>query len=149
MIRWAQFLVVWLLVLAVPAQGAAAATMAFCGPAHHGVEKLIASEQGALAGHHRSASNGQAHHHPAADVADVADAVQTASMDESASGGLVPADPHKCSACAACCLAGAILGAMPRVAAAEAGPTSFDAVVTGVPRFTTGGPDRPPRAVLA
>ncbi len=139
-------LLVWLLVLAVPAQGAAAATMAFCAPTHHGVEKVIASEQGAMAGHLHSASGDQAHHHLAADVADV---VQTSSTDEAASAGLTPADPHKCSACAACCLAGAILGAMPRVAAAEAGPTSFDAVVTSVPRFTTGGPDRPPRVVLA
>lgn len=139
-------LLVWLLVLAVPAQGAAAATMAFCGPSHHGVEKVIASEHGAMVGHLHGISDVQAHHHPAAELADV---VQTASMDESAAPGLTPADAHKCSACAACCLAGALLGAMPRVVAAEVGPTSFDVVVTSVPRFTTGGPDRPPRVVLA
>jgi len=48
-------LLIWLLVLAVPAQGAAAATMAFCGPNHHGGESTST--------HSETSSNASEHSH--------------------------------------------------------------------------------------
>ena len=43
-------LLIWLLALAIPAQGAAASTMAFCGAGHHG-GTAAATADDAAAGH--------------------------------------------------------------------------------------------------
>ena len=118
-------LLLWLLVLAVPAQGMAAAAMVFCGPNHH-----AGGGQGTQH-HHADAQAGQ--ESPAADA-------------DAAPRKLVHADPHKCSACASCCSAAAILNSAPVVPAPEVSSTEFVAVVPTVDPFVAGGPDRPPRA---
>ncbi len=61
----------------------------------------------------------------------------------------IQADHHKCSACASCCSASAILCTVLSVPTPEVSPTVFIAVVHSVGAFTTEGPDRPPRIVLA
>jgi hypothetical protein len=141
----------WLLVLAVPAQGAAAATMAFCGPDHHGGAPAIHSHEGTAAApaphHHGEAASGHAgtgkHTMPA-----------QAHDDGSASGPAATAtqlpdvDQQKCSACASCCSVGAIVSTVVTIAVPAGSPTVFDAVVPTVDPFAVGGPDRPPRIVL-
>jgi hypothetical protein len=141
-------LLIWLLVLAVPAQGAAAATMAFCGPNHHGGGAAAQMQTAAPAGHaHQDDAAAQGHEHPQA--AALADEEPAASAVSSASAKVGDAGTHKCSACASCCSVGAILNSVPVVLAPVFTPTVFSAVVPSVDAFAADGPDRPPRLVLA
>jgi hypothetical protein len=159
-------LLIWLLVLTVPAQGVAAATMAFCGPDHHGGEaaavRLIAGSSADLV-----AAQGQGHvHAQAADGATARHAHHdhhamgsSAGGDGDGADGQAPAladhgashdsSAHKCSACASCCSVGAILNSVLDVPAPALVPTVFSAVVPVVVAFAADGPDRPPRRVLA
>ena len=59
------------------------------------------------------------------------------------------ADSHKCSVCASCCSAGAILNPLPHMPEPEIATTVFAAVPAAVDVFAVDGPDRPPRALLA
>ena len=141
-------LLIWLLVLAVPAQGASAATMAFCGPNHHG---------GGAAAQVRAAAPGNHAHHgfsaPTDDehpqVASQADEDASTSATSVASAKVSHASKHKCSACASCCSVGAILSSVLAVPAPVFTPTVFSAVVPSVDTLAADGPDRPPRLVLA
>lgn len=130
-------LLIWLLVLSVPAQGAAAVTMAFCSPHHHGVAQASRSQPSGPTAH--------AHHGHAAQPDDAT----AAATGVASPAKFVQSDEHKCSACASCCSAGAILSTMPQVAAAEVGAVVFVSVVPSVDPFAASGPDRPPRGVLA
>jgi hypothetical protein len=133
---------IWLLVLAIPAQGAAAATMAFCGPKHQGG---VAADQVAAAGHvHGGLEATAAHEHPraganglVADEVDVAAEVQAVSPDQ-----------HKCSLCGSCCSTGALMGAVPTLHVVDFAPTAFLLVVASVDPYAADGPDRPPRNLL-
>jgi hypothetical protein len=88
-----RLVIAWLVMAAVPLQGLAAATMVFCGGAHHGQPAQVS---GAEPGMHQHA-DGAAHHHAAATA-----------EDDSASGQVpaikaLPDAGHKCGVCAACC----------------------------------------------
>ena len=138
-------LLIWLLVLAVPAQGAAAATMALCGPNHHSAGAAAQMQPAAPAGHaHQDGAATQGHEHPqAAAVADKESAVSAAAAK------IGDASKQKCSACASCCSVGAILSSVLAVPAPVFTPTVFSTVVPSVDTFAADGPDRPPRFVLA
>ncbi len=144
-------LLIWLLVLAVPAQGAAAAIMAFCGPHHHGGVAAAQIQPAAAASHtHHDGVVASVHEHPqAAAVADEDPSATSVSADSVASDKVSDASKHKCSACASCCSVGAILSSMLAVPAPVFTPTVFSAVVPSVDPFAADGPDRPPRIVLA
>ena len=138
-------LLIWSLVLAVSAQGAAAATMAFCGPDHH---------RGAAAAQFQPAAPAEHPHHDGAVAPDHQLSQGEAQADPgSASLGVSAktsdASQHKCSACASCCSVGAILSSVLAVPAPVFTPTVFSAVVPRVDAFAADGPDRPPRIVLA
>ena len=141
-------LLIWLLVLAVPAQGAAAATMAFCGPNHHGG---VAAAQMQAAAHanrdHHDGAVAPEHEHPQA--AAVADKDSSAAAASVASSKVSDASKYKCSACASCCSASAFLSSVLAVPAPVFTPTEFSTVVPSVDTFAADGPDRPPRFVLA
>ena len=138
-------LLIWFLALAVSAQGAAAATMAFCNANHHGRGVATQPELAAPAKHAHHGSSGTAEHqHPKVE----------AQADKGASASAVPAkindaSQHKCSACASCCSAGAMLSAMLSMPAPAPIATLFFAVAPSVDPFATDGPDRPPRIVPA
>lgn len=153
-----RLLLIWLLVLAVPAQGAAAATMVLCGPNHHGGGAGVAmvhAQAGGLSStspHDRphahpndhtqhSAATHAAHDHAVADVPAVGEA--------SAPAQGIHAGQHKCSACASCCSVSAMLSPVLAVPVPDIEPTVFSAVVPSVEAFSADGPDRPPRIVLA
>ena len=147
-------LLVWLLVLAVPAHAAAVATMVFCG-SKHPVLAAASPAHHAAAGHHAHAGGvAGGHDHPAlaqpAPVAHTGAHAGAASVDSA--GPAQPAataDAHKCSACGSCCSAGAILTTLPGLAEPECASTVFDAVVASVDAFTADLPDRPPRVWFA
>lgn len=141
-------LLVWLLVLAVPAQGAAAATMAFCGPNHHGGSAATTAQQPGPAEHSNHDGDGQSTpgHHEMAALADEADSALASPATASQGSHVVK---QKCSACASCCSLGAMLSPPLAVPAPAVTPTEFSAVVPTVSAFAADGPDRPPRIVHA
>jgi hypothetical protein len=144
---WVRTLLIWSLVLAVPAQVAAAATMAFCGPNHHGGAVAVSTQQGepAVHAHHGGdASEAHEHHQHSPNAEEEVHSSSTSSSPDPVSHG-----KHKCSACASCCSIGAIPSAALAVPKADFSPTVFSAVVPTVDRFAADGPDRPPRIVLA
>lgn len=138
-------LLIWLLVLAVPAQGAAAATMVFCGPNHHG-GGAAAQMQAAAPANHEQYGGAAAPNHEHSQTAAVADEVSSATAASYAKVG--DSSKHKCSACASCCSVGAILSSVLAVPAPVFTLTVFSAVVPSVDTVATDGPDRPPRIVL-
>ncbi len=141
-------LLIWLLVLAVPAQGAAAATMASCGPNHHSglVATLMEPAGPADHAHHDGIAATDHEHPPTAALADEDSSAAAVSVG-SAKGS--DASKHKCSTCASCCSASAILSSVLTVPAPVLTPTVFSAVVPRVDTLAADGPDRPPRIVLA
>jgi hypothetical protein len=157
-------LLIWWLALALPAQGVAAATMALCGPNHHGAAQAAPSPRAdAEAAHHGSAVQALDPHHAAHDGAGHAGHpgahhgaphAEAAQADEGPSSAqaptkLKPADSHKCSACASCCSAAALPASAPAVAEPEHGATVFATLEPSVEPFAADGPDRPPRTILA
>jgi hypothetical protein len=133
-------LLIWLLVLALPAQGAMAASMAWCGPNHH----ASASSATALL------VDQTAHEHHEHAPHDAAHAVE-GQAGEAVSGGsatpqpLAQGDMQKCSVCASCCSAAVIHSAEANLPGAEPGATVFATLVPAVEPFAADGPDRPPR----
>jgi hypothetical protein len=144
MARFVRTLLIWLMVLAIPAQGLAAATRAFCGPNYHsgGSARAEASETVSSHSHHGAAPSV----HESDSSGATAEAIAGEAPDTSKSGS---GTKQKCSACASCCSVGAIPTSWPHVPATDAAPTVFTAVVPTVDAFAAGGPDRPPRHVLA
>jgi hypothetical protein len=130
-----RMLMVWWLVLAVPAQGMAAVSRAFCGSMH------VAVGQAGHAGHDHA-------QHASLHAAAV-DVLATDSDLATPTSSAQPADNHKCSACASCCSVAAIMTGLPTLPAAEAASTRFGAVVVNVDAFALDGPERPPRSALA
>lgn len=169
MTLWMRSLLIWLLVLAVPAQAIAAASMAFCGPDHHPAAaarqqaQVARSEHAHLAG---AAKGFHAHHLKAEKASDANDATADlsaeASAHESAADLPAPAkavqaekqndnqnDKQKCSVCASCCSGGAILSTVAHLVAPEFAAAEFVSVVPAVPAVAAGSPDRPPRSANA
>ncbi|WKB54004.1 hypothetical protein [Eleftheria terrae] len=142
--RYLRLALMCLLALALPVQGTAAATLIACGPGHARLagpwERSAHAHGDASAPHgedavpaHPGAS--EASHPPATSSGD------TAQLDR--------LSKVSCSACAACCASAALPSAAPAFA-----PLRFDAgysstVPLRLAAFLTGGPDRPPRHVLA
>jgi hypothetical protein len=149
MSRALRITLMWLLTLAVPVHGFAAASMLGCAGSHHRVAALAGAHSHASGPHgdgvvmhshsHDGAEMAQAGHHPHDSAGSDADA-HKGQADGKAS----------CSACAACC-ASAALPATPVVFA----PTMLapDSFVLPAPQrvasFVSGGLERPPRSVLA
>jgi hypothetical protein len=131
-------LAVWLLALAIPLQGLAAATMLHCVP--------LRGDASAHADQEHHGSPAAAQHAHGGDAAAHAQATGAAPHDHD--GGVAPAD-HKCSACAACNVGVGLpstLAALPQPpAVSEAHPVP----ATVRTAFLTSGPERPPRASAA
>lgn len=122
-------LLIWLLALALPAQGVMAATMVLCGPNHH-------ERASAVAAAHR--------------LPDAAAHAEATAVDEAATPDrFAQSDLHKCSVCASCCSAAAIHDTVPKLPVLEPVSAQFTALVSAVEPFAAAGPDRPPRQLLA
>jgi hypothetical protein len=137
-------LLIWLLALALPAQGVIAATMVFCGPNHHGQASAVAATH--LADEPHQPHDSTAHSH---DAIDNAKAENTASDETAPADKFTQAAMQKCSVCASCCSAVAIHDTVPKLPVLEPMVADFAALATVVEPFATGGPDRPPRHLLA
>ena len=135
--------VIWLLALAVPAQGLAAATMLHCAPAGGGASGTATHGSH---GNTRSAS----HHHGTASVDDTHSHAghHAAAADHGASGDTPSPGVHKCSACAACNVGLGLPSQAYSTPGAAAATGVLLAPVAPHVAFFTSGPDRPPRALL-
>jgi hypothetical protein len=142
-------LCVWLLVLAVPAQNVAAATMAYCGTKHHAGAAPALVQHAAPTQHAHHGSNAAVNAHAHHDMAAHGDVGEAASADDATPAKTSGIGQHACSACASCCSAGAIFDTVLAVPTPIVAPMVFSAVVPSVDPFATAGPDRPPRPVLA
>lgn len=135
---WLKILVVWLMALALPAQGLAAATLMHCGQSqqrHHSAPAVL--------------PDATAHQHHAmvhAQRADKAEPSATASTDNPQPQTALA--KIGCSACAACCTAALLASEWPQLAAPEAAPASFATLVRSIEAVASDGPDRPPRLAL-
>jgi len=133
----------WLLLLALPLQGFAAATMINCGPNHH---RMMVAAMADTTDAHEHAAAGQ-HHHEMGSAADHHDAVSN-DGDAASMHHLDKLMKFKCSACAACCMG----AAMPTAAVTFDIPPPAIAPATYVPTshvgFVADGPERPPRLFL-
>jgi hypothetical protein len=148
---------VWLMMLAIPTQGFAAATMLHCGPGHQ--HMLTGPEAAMPAGHtdavalqhatpHAQSAHSDHEHDHAASVAqheESADATDQASTADVSDQSL----NAKCSVCALCCNAAAIVST-PLVVPLQGVSSAPNLLVSESPvTFFTDGPKRPPRSFLA
>ena len=135
--------VIWLLALAVPTQGLAAATMLHCAPAGGGAAGTAAhgshDHAGSAPHHHGSAAADDAHSHAGHPAA---------AADHGASGDTPSPGVHKCSACAACSVGLGLPSAAYVTPGAAAATAVLPAPAAPHVAFFTSGPDRPPRALL-
>lgn len=127
-----RFVLAWLIMLALPLQGFASATMVFCAGEHHGTSAAI---QGT---HEHSSHDHSAHQHPAVDS-------HQANADDARSSQALPDAIHKCGVCASCCFSVAVT--QDRTSAGFL-PLERAHLTESFPRIDTAPaevPDKPPR----
>lgn len=140
----ARTLLIWLLALALPAQGVMAATMVFCGPDHRD------QASAAVAAHDAGVAHDAQHFNSQPDAAAQDSHAGEAAADETAAADkFAQSEMQKCSVCAACCSAAAIHDNVPKLPAVEPAAADFAAVAPAIAHFASDGPDRPPRHILA
>lgn len=145
MFRVFKTFLLWLLIAALPIQGAAAVIKASCGPRHHGV-----SIEASVSDHHHSVGT-LAHGDVSAEMVAVDnEAVVAFALTEQADSSPKLPVSSFCSACAACC-AGAVapppsLSLTPTFLVVEAAVLPPVVSFTG---FIPAGPERPPRHLSA
>ena len=121
-----RLILLWILIMAIPLQGLAMASMMLCATDHH----QIAAEHSPQANEHQ-------HHHDAEHDADD-DAGKTAAHHH--------ASKDKCSSCAACCVGAAMLSSYSD--APVSGPSSekIELVFSSHLGHISDGLERPPRS---
>lgn len=157
MLRYFRTALVWLVMLAIPTQGFAAATMLYCGPGHQ--HALTGPEAATPAGHTDTVAQQHATPHAQAAHSDHEHdhAVSGAQHEESANAtdlvsaavALEQSPKAKCSVCSLCCNAAAIVSSALAVPPMDAASAPLLSVSESPVTFFTGGPKRPPRSFLA
>ena len=149
---------IWLVALAVPAQGMAAVVMIHCGPAHGGVQAAQPNHR-ALPGpsqvaHGEHAAHGHASH-LAPDAGADSDTGQSATSPDGS--GIAQADKvadpakdakatyQKCSACASCCGGLALPSTVFMVPTIDAAREVTVLSLSEAASVVIDGPERPPR----
>jgi hypothetical protein len=119
-------MLVWLIALALPAQGVAAVTMALCGPIH---QRMASAAELVVAAHHHASTDAHDSTHDAHEL---------------------PGQKYNCSACATCCMSTAISSPLLQPPAIPAGTAVLvSSQYTGVSGFIPDTPEHPPRSILA
>ena len=150
MLRVLRITLMWLVALAVPAQGYAAVTMFGCGPAHHGMTGTQSQSQVASAdndnaavpqhSHEAHVETAGGHHHD-----DFAEPSHVHVLKHGTPGKV---DKGSCTPCGSCC----VVAALPAAMLVFEPVTLVDFFVPLAPRgvapFLTEGPERPPRSLL-
>lgn len=150
MSRIARELLICLLALALPAQGALAATLLFCAPLHHAAPYAAAACCDAAHGETRHRMSTLSADQTVADErAENAAAPDAAAPDAVAPELSAPAGAQSCSVCASCCPATAIHDTVPGLAPQEQAAAAFSTLSYAADRFVPDGLDRPPRRSFA
>jgi len=144
----------FLLMLTVPAQGFAASAMFFCGTAH---QRIVFVQDGARHSAHGPGDALLANHEEQSQSANSMASVSTDSIDEAtdllnvdnASGKAGQPGTHKCSACAGCCVNAAIAASNLKYPLAEHAVRRDASRLFQYAGFVKDGPKRPPRSFLA
>lgn len=130
-----RFVLAWLIMLAIPMQGLAAASMAICAGEHH-----------AGAGRHEARSGGAHDHASHASHAPAAEQSVAHAAPQWEDHAAEPATGHECGVCATCCHSPALAEYPPWPEL----PTLDQAVVTApfvvILTVPSRLPDKPPRA---
>lgn len=138
--RFLKTFLLWLMIAALPVQGAAAVFQASCGPRHHG-SPVVAAAEGADQHHAVSAP----HTHDGADAEPGSDRAQNDEKVASIKPAKLPVSSY-CSACSACCAGAAApppsISLTPTFLTVEAATLS---AVVSFGGFIPAGPERPPR----
>ena len=142
--RMIRALLIWLLALALPAQGVMAATMVLCGPNHDD----RASAVGAMHDDGRATRQQDSALHARIAAADD-HAEQMISHETAAADKFTQSGVQKCSVCASCCSAAAIHDTVPKLPVLAPAAARLSAQTAAVEPFAADGPDRPPRHILA
>ena len=152
MLRVLRISLMWLVALAVPAQGYAAVTMFGCGPAHHGMTGTqLQSQSQAAAAHDHDAAVPQHSHEAHVETAvghhhdDTAEPSHVHVLKHGTPGKV---GKGSCTPCASCC----VVAALPAAMLVFEPVALVDFFVPLAPRnvapFLTEGPERPPRFLL-
>lgn len=134
----------WLLLLALPLQGVAAATMLGCGPNHH--RNTEGAGAAGVHQHQHAGHDGHSHDLPASDVESAA--ADVAGDPGTSSHALDKGAKSKCSVCAACCIGAALPAAALLFARFDTVESPAALTPASHVGFFTDGPDRPPRISL-
>ena len=130
-------LLLWLVVLALPLQGFAAASMLFCGPASNGLV-LAQAVQSPQPHHHAEGAVMQAQH--------MQDLAGAALPSHEAGASHAFAALHKCSVCAACCNLAWMAEPPPALATRPLPRTDFAEPLVLIQAVPARLPEKPPRA---
>jgi hypothetical protein len=146
MLRALRIAVMWLLALALPLQGYAAATMLHCGASHHRVAGAHAHDDAASrhdhAGHHHDGNS------TAASDASTA-ALHLHHHGSDGAGEFDKLSKHKCSLCASCCTSAVLPSSAVTFSTDSPVALVSPCLSRTVAAFFTDGPERPPRSLLA
>lgn len=127
-----RLLFAWLVLVAVPLQGFAAASMLYCGtgPRHDAVAQV--QVQSVSAGQHDHSSHGHG---------------KVVKVEKSADGqSKLPDSSHKCGVCASCCHSAAITETVRVLAMAPLPQAEVTALFVAIHPQPSPVPDKPPRA---
>ena len=139
-------LLIWLMVLAMPVQAVAAASMQHCGAAHRLMQ--MGSTAAVTPDGDDPAHDATPHLH--ADAGTGLDADLSAGNSSDTSLSATPlVDDFTCSACANCCSAVALPSSLVRLPAPDIEVHASALPGSGLISFMSGGIDRPPRTFLA
>jgi len=159
---WFRSLSIWCIVLALPLQGLAAATMVHCGLSHarmvqdHAQAHAQAHTQAHTQAHAQAhAGHGQSpeplrqadlsHHHTGAAGA-LGSGHGSPSGQPDIQGDAPALAKYQCSACAACCAGSAPPSLVSRIPVIPTPPVVFTSALVSVDALASDAPDRPPRA---
>ena len=134
MARLARLALMFLLAIALPLQGMAAATMIACGSGSRDHAHAVAHDHHALDSvGHADASSHEMH----------------GAHSHDGKGDLADGAPHKCSACASCCVGAAVPSQAIAFDTVKLTDRFAPLVARSVPAYVSEGLERPPREFLA
>jgi len=123
----------WVLLIALPTQGVVSAAMLFCESAH------LSSPVSASDAHHHD------NHH-----AGIRDAHSAGVTHDHEHGHTHKHSSSKCAGCTPCCMGASIVSSLSGESTfPQSKAEPFILKSAAFPLFTTDGPDRPPRPILA
>lgn len=154
MSRLLRIVCLWLVAVALPVQGLAAATMIHCGPAHARSTDAAAGEGTHVHADSARHVHGTASHNHGGDRTTAKQPAAEAGVHAGAEGAKSVGDLHelaksKCASCVSCCSATALPSAVPFLDSPSLAESLVPVLPESVAVFLTDGPERPPRFFLA